>query len=82
PPGAGKSTISEHLRNTINQGEAGPAVIVPMDGFHLDNVILDERGLRRRKGSPPTFDCEGFAALLERLKNTSEDVVIPVFDRT
>ncbi|MFD1198266.1 nucleoside/nucleotide kinase family protein [Brucella gallinifaecis] len=81
PPGAGKSTISEYLRDAINQGEAGPAVIVPMDGFHLDNAILDERGLRSRKGSPPTFDCAGFAALLERLKNTSEDVVIPVFDR-
>jgi len=82
PPGAGKSTISEYLRDAINQGESGPAVIVPMDGFHLDNAILDERGLRSRKGSPPTFDCEGFATLLERLKNTSEDVVIPVFDRT
>lgn len=82
PPGAGKSTISEHLRDAINQGKTGPAVIVPMDGFHLDNAILDERGLRNHKGSPPTFDCDGFTALLERLKNTSEDVVIPVFDRT
>lgn len=81
PPGAGKSTISEHLRNTINKGEAAPATIVPMDGFHLDNAILDGRGLRARKGSPPTFDCTGFAALLERLKHASEDVVIPVFDR-
>ena len=82
PPGAGKSTLSEYLREAINKGDAGPAVIVPMDGFHLDNAILDERGLRARKGSPPTFDCAGFAALLERLKHTSEDVVIPVFDRT
>ncbi|CAN7161413.1 pantothenate kinase [Brucella sp. NBRC 12952] len=82
PPGAGKSTISEYLRDAINKGGVGPAVIVPMDGFHLDNAILDERGLRSRKGSPPTFDCAGFAALLERLKNASEDVVIPAFDRT
>lgn len=82
PPGAGKSTISEYLREAINKGEAGPAVVVPMDGFHLDNAILDERGLRSRKGSPPTFDCAGFAVLLERLKNTQDDIVIPVFDRT
>ncbi len=82
PPGAGKSTISEYLRDAINKGGVGPAVIVPMDGFHLDNAILDERGLRSRKGSPPTFDCAGFAALLGRLKNASEDVVIPAFDRT
>ncbi|GLU26292.1 nucleoside/nucleotide kinase family protein [Brucella sp. NBRC 12950] len=82
PPGAGKSTISEYLRDAINKGGVGPAVIVPMDGFHLDNAILEERGLRSRKGSPPTFDCAGFAALLGRLKNASEDVVIPAFDRT
>lgn len=82
PPGAGKSTISEYLRDAINKGGAGPAVVVPMDGFHLDNAILDERGLRSRKGSPPTFDCAGFAALLERLKDASEDIVIPAFDRT
>jgi len=82
PPGAGKSTISEYLRDAINKGGVGSAVIVPMDGFHLDNAILEERGLRSRKGSPPTFDCAGFAALLGRLKNASEDVVIPAFDRT
>lgn len=85
PPGAGKSTISDYLRDAINKGGAGPAVVVPMDGFHLDNAILDERGLRKRKGSPQTFDCAGFAALLKRLKNTQEDpgdIVIPVFDRT
>jgi len=82
PPGAGKSTMSDYLRDAINKGDDGPAVVVPMDGFHLDNAILDERGLRSRKGSPPTFDCTGFAALLERLKNASEDIVIPAFDRT
>jgi len=82
PPGAGKSTISDYLREAINKGETGPAVVVPMDGFHLDNSILDERGLRSRKGSPPTFDCAGFGALLERLKNPNEDIVIPTFDRT
>ncbi|MBN9044933.1 MAG: nucleoside/nucleotide kinase family protein [Rhizobiales bacterium] len=85
PPGAGKSTVSEHLRTAINDSGNGsgdgPAVVVPMDGFHLDNAILDERGLRSRKGSPPTFDCAGFAVLLERLKGAAEDVVIPVFDR-
>ncbi|MEN5296835.1 nucleoside/nucleotide kinase family protein [Brucella sp. TWI559] len=82
PPGAGKSTLSGYLRDAINKGEAGPAVVVPMDGFHLDNAILDECGLRKRKGAPQTFDCAGFAALLARLKNAQEDVVIPVFDRT
>ena len=52
-----------------------------MDGFHLDNAILDQRGLRARKGSPETFDLAGFASLLDRLKREGE-VVIPTFDRS
>jgi pantothenate kinase len=82
PPGAGKSTLAERLRDALNQGEDAPSAIVPMDGFHLDNALLDARGLRSRKGAPPTFDCAGFETLLARLKVTDEDVVIPVFDRT
>jgi len=82
PPGAGKSTLSQHLRDALNKGGDGPSAIVPMDGFHLDNAILDQRGLRARKGSPPTFDCAGFEMLLKRLRVTDEDVVIPVFDRS
>ncbi|WP_420960314.1 nucleoside/nucleotide kinase family protein [Brucella sp. IR073] len=82
PPGAGKSTLAEQLRDALNKGGDGPSAIVPMDGFHLDNAILDQRALRSRKGSPPTFDCAGFEMLLRRLKTAEEDVVIPVFDRT
>ncbi|RCS24932.1 nucleoside/nucleotide kinase family protein [Phyllobacterium salinisoli] len=82
PPGAGKSTLSEHLRAALNKGGDGPSAIVPMDGFHLDNAILDQRNLRNRKGSPPTFDCAGFEMLLKRLRMADEDVVIPAFDRT
>ena len=61
--------------------EADAAVVVPMDGFHLDNAILDALDLRKRKGSPPTFDVAGFEVLLRRLRETREDVVIPLFDR-
>lgn len=82
PPGAGKSTLAERLRDALNGDDDGPSAIVPMDGFHLDNAILDQRGLRNRKGSPPTFDCAGFEMLLKRLKASNEDVVIPTFDRT
>ncbi len=82
PPGAGKSTIAEELRVALNKGGDAPSIVVPMDGFHLDDVILDQRGLRSRKGSPPTFDCAGFAALLERLKQARDEVFIPVFDRS
>lgn len=82
PPGAGKSTLSDYLLHAINKGGEKPSIIVPMDGFHLDDAILDRRGLRSRKGSPPTFDCAGFAVLLQRLKQAENEVFIPVFDRS
>ena len=74
PPGAGKSTLADVL---VRERDA---LVVPMDGFHLDNRILDARGLRARKGAPETFDAAGFLALLRRVRG-GEDVVAPVFDR-
>jgi len=82
PPGAGKSTMSDYLLHAINNGGEAPSIVVPMDGFHLDDTILDKRGLLSRKGSPPTFDCAGFAALLQRLKQAEGEIFIPVFDRS
>ncbi|PZQ95883.1 MAG: nucleoside/nucleotide kinase family protein [Cereibacter sphaeroides] len=75
-PGAGKSTIAEELVTRL-----GPrAALVPMDGFHLDNAILDARGRRFHKGSPDTFDVGGLVSVLQRLKAGGE-VIVPVFDR-
>lgn len=81
PPGAGKSTVSATLCAAINARDPDAAVVVPMDGFHLDNAILDARDMRKRKGSPPTFDCAGFEVMLTRLREGGEDIVIPLFDR-
>jgi pantothenate kinase len=81
PPGSGKSTLAEQLAERLR--EAGDtATVVPMDGFHYDDAVLDRLGLRSRKGSPPTFDCAGFEVLLKRLKAREADVAIPVFDRS
>lgn len=83
-PAAGKSTLAEELAREINSGDGAEttAIVVPMDGFHYDNMILDARGHRARKGAPFTFDVDGFSALLARLKNADHDLAIPVFDRT
>jgi pantothenate kinase len=82
PPGAGKSTLSEALCTALNASDFGSASVIPMDGFHLDDVVLDTRGLRARKGAPQTFDVAGFRHLLARLQHGEEDeVAIPVFDR-
>jgi pantothenate kinase len=81
-PGAGKTTLAEHLVRELN-GTGEPWVAhVPMDGFHLADVELERLGLRDRKGAPATFDAAGYAALLRRLREDTDDVVYaPGFER-
>jgi pantothenate kinase len=79
-PGSGKSTFAARL-----QQEFGPevAVVVPMDGFHLGNAIIDGTPLRQRKGAMDTFDVGGYLSLLRRLVRRDEEVVYaPEFRRT
>jgi pantothenate kinase len=77
PPGAGKSTLAEAVVAALG----ATAMLMPMDGFHLDNRLLEPRGLLPRKGAPESFDFGGFAATLARVK-AEPSVVLPVFDRT
>lgn len=81
-PGSGKSTLSEQIRDLLVTAHGVTAEVVPMDGFHYDNAILDQLGLRPRKGAPQTFDVDGLDSLLGRLGATpASDVAVPVFDR-
>ena len=57
------------------------AAVVPMDGFHLDNALLEARGLLHRKGAAETFDADGFCHLVGRIARGDADIVYPVFDR-
>lgn len=80
-PASGKSTTAAVLRDElIAMGET--AVVVPMDGFHLDDIILNARGHRPRKGAPFTFDVGGFETLLKRIRAGEPEIFIPVFDRS
>ncbi|PRY23849.1 hypothetical protein CLV78_104342 [Aliiruegeria haliotis] len=79
PPASGKSTLGASLVEALNSLDAG-AVLVPMDGFHLDNAVLVARDLLPRKGAPETFDGAGFVHAMRRLKSEKE-VVLPTFDR-
>ncbi len=81
-PGSGKSTLAEGLAETLNNRQPGLAAVLPMDGFHYDDLYLLPAGLRPRKGAPQTFDVGGLYHTLRRLKARDEaDVAVPVFDR-
>ncbi len=82
PPGSGKSTIAQALVTGINQIEPDRAALLPMDGFHFDDGLLNELGRLARKGAFDTFDVVGLRHILSRLReNTADNVVVPVFDR-
>ncbi|WP_432169139.1 nucleoside/nucleotide kinase family protein [Streptomyces sp. 1222.5] len=81
-PGSGKTTLAEHLVRALNAQGTARAAHVPMDGFHLADAELDRLGRRDRKGAPDTFDAAGYAALLRRLREDTDEVVYaPAFER-
>lgn len=81
PPGAGKSTLADLLRDElIAKGE--PAEVLPMDGFHMDDAVLREKGSLARKGAPDTFDIRGFIDIIRAVRNADGEILVPVFDRS
>lgn len=67
-PGSGRSTLAEALVARLNCGGADRAALLPMDGFHFDDLHLVPAGLRPRKGAPETCDTGGYAHALQRLR--------------
>lgn len=82
PPGVGKSTLAQELCDALNaQGHASK--VLPMDGFHLDDHLLEARGWHQQKGAAHTFDVLGLKHLLERIRSQDEaEIYYPVFDRS
>ncbi|MGW1341260.1 nucleoside/nucleotide kinase family protein [Kribbella sp. NPDC002412] len=80
-PAAGKSTYAEQLTAKL-VADGHKVALVPMDGYHLAQSVLEELGLAEVKGAPHTFDGDGFVALLTRLKEApDEQIWAPRFDR-
>jgi pantothenate kinase len=78
PPGSGKSPLAAALVQELDPA----AVLVPMDGYHLSNQVLESLHRRDRKGAPDTFDAAGYVALLRRLRQPCANVVYaPTFQR-
>ena len=83
PPASGKSHIANALCRDLNKYSPDSAVVLPMDGYHLDDALLEKRGIRDIKGAPHTFDIAGFIHILQRISLGDEiDIAVPVFDRS
>ncbi len=82
-PAAGKSTLAKKLTDEINFRTGDElAAVVPMDGFHLPNNVLKERGLTNVKGTPETFDAGSFVKLINRLHEfQNQSIMCPAYDR-
>ncbi|WP_375491483.1 nucleoside/nucleotide kinase family protein [uncultured Jatrophihabitans sp.] len=75
-PAAGKSTLAARLAEQVTG-----SVVVPMDGFHLPTAVLAEHGWVGERGTPRTFDADGFVALLHELA-AGRALRAPAFDRS
>ncbi|MGM4979785.1 MULTISPECIES: nucleoside triphosphate hydrolase [Rhizobium] len=81
PPGAGKSTLADNVVKALKaKGES--AEVLPMDGFHMDNAVLIEKGLLKRKGVPESFDVRAFLDIVRAVRAADQEVLVPVFDRS
>ncbi|MFK0162869.1 nucleoside triphosphate hydrolase [Rhizobium sp. NPDC090279] len=81
PPGAGKSTLADNVVTALKaKGES--AEVLPMDGFHMDNAVLIEKGLLKRKGVPESFDVRAFLDIVRAVRAADQEVLVPVFDRS
>lgn len=81
PPGTGKSTIAAQLAVALPEAGIAVAGLVPMDGFHMSNALLAERGLADHKGAPDTFDVGGYVAMLGRVRRADGIVLAPDYRR-
>ena len=81
-PGAGKSTIAAALASALERELPGQVALVPMDGFHLAQSVIERAGLAEVKGAPETFDAYGYVALLSRLQHEADHTIYaPEFRR-
>lgn len=79
-PGTGKSTFAARTVDEL-AAKGVTSIVVPMDGFHLPDAVLAERGLSASKGSPATFDRAQFEAMLVRLRDFSVTTQAPAYSR-
>lgn len=57
------------------------AIVLSMDGYHIERKYLNEQGMRRR-GAPFTFDMKAFKQKVIQIKNREkqQEIKYPTFD--
>lgn len=78
-PGTGKSTLASAVAGLLGTDLCR---VVPLDGFHLGQSIINGTEWESQKGAPDTFDLGGYLSLLTRLRaNTEPTIYAPLYRR-
>jgi pantothenate kinase len=83
-PASGKTTMAKQIVLAIDDRIGfGRGVHLPMDGFHLRNVLLKSQGTDSIKGDISTYDVDALVnKLVELQRNPSDTVYAPDYVRT
>ncbi len=80
--GSGKSTLAGQLCQILGDELKIQAAVLALDGFHFPDRQLNELGLSQRKGSPATFDLEGFFNHVRSVRDkVNRDIAVPTYSR-
>lgn len=81
-PAAGKSTLASLLCSQWCKRNGSTAIVVPMDGYHHDNSVLEAMGILDLKGIPDSFRAEDFITKFKEIKaDSAAKHYCPMFDR-
>jgi type I pantothenate kinase len=76
----GKSTTARVLQTLLSRWPDHPRVdLVTTDGFLYPNVVLEERGLMRRKGFPESYDLRRLLEFVRDVKSGRPVVTAPIY---
>lgn len=81
PPAAGKSIFTAWLNAVAQAAGYGEFAFLSLDGYHLQNTVLDARSLRGLKGTPQTFDAGRLLEDLRALRGGRDEKFLPAYSR-
>ena len=76
----GKTTTANLLRHLISTWDTNPKVdLITTDGFLYPNAVLHERHIEAKKGFPISYDVKALMTFLDKLKNGTPNLKVPVY---